>query len=155
MKEIILRVDDSAYDKFMGCVALMPLVDVVDSGEEGCDALGDEHACFAAAVEELTARKVLKTSADYTYIMQVVLDGKTGSFLPFTNPDEFLEYLKIVGLTAAPGRSTLYRVKGRITGCYPDWSFRGELSQFETVRRKGVAAQFLSCFLKRRRKNSQ
>ena len=74
MKEIVLRIEDSAFDKFMGFVQLCPLVEVICDGD--CVETRDEiDQSFASSIIELKNRNVFSTPTDYVYIMKAANDG--------------------------------------------------------------------------------
>ena len=153
MKEILLRIEDSAYEQFMGLVQLCPMVELIGTGNciETQDVIDKS---FARAIIELRDRKVFKTSADYTYIMKAANDGAIYHTLFFLTPTEFIAYLEALGLKNLISRSTLYNTKDAIKGKYPDWTFMDSdvVSQYEILRRKNIVVQFLSAFSKARRR---
>lgn len=152
-KEIILRIEDSAVENFMGLVQLCPQVEVVSSGD--CiDTKDVIDKSFAYAICDLRDRKVFKSPADYTYLMKAANDGVFGRTLYFISPTEFVAYLEELGLKKTIGRSTLYNNKDLIHGKYPDWTFVDSdvVSQYETLRRKNIIVQFLSAFSKEKRR---
>ena len=74
MKEVVLRMEDSDYQKFMGMVSLCPTVKVVYDGN--CDDGRDiEDKCFAMAIIELRKSNAFKTPGDYAYVMKAVNEG--------------------------------------------------------------------------------
>ena len=153
MKEVVLRIEDSALEKFLGIVQLCPQVEMVCSSDciETKDVIDKS---FAIAIAELKDRKVFKTPADYTYIMKAANDGAIYHTLFFLTPTEFIAYLEALGLKSLIGRSTLYNTKDAIKGKYPDWTFMDSdvVSQYEILRRKNIVVQFLSAFSKERRR---
>lgn len=155
MKEILLRIEDSAYEQFMGLVQLCPMVELIGTGDciETQDVIDKSFAC---AIIELRDRKVFKTSADYTYIMKAANDGAIHHTLFYYSPSEFISYLEALGLMNLTGRSTLYNNKDCISGKYPNWTFSDSdrISQYEILRRKNIVVQFLSAFLKEKRRLS-
>ena len=153
MKEVVLRIEDSALEKFWGIVQLCPQVEMVGSSDciETKDVIDKS---FAYAISELRDRKVFKTPADYTYIMKAANDGAIYHTLFFLTPTDFIAYLEALGLKKLIGRSTLYSTKDSIKGKYPDWTFLDSetVSQYEILRRKNIVVQFLSAFSKARRR---
>ena len=145
MKEVVLRIKDSAFEKFMGIIDICPDVSVWSTGE-GVDIKSIVDICFASAVKEMIDDNALKTPSDYTYIMQVVLEDHLKCGTLFVTPDEFIGYLKILGVEKLPSRSSLYRTSDTILGSYPNWTFTDQPNHFEELRRKNIARQFLSAF---------
>lgn len=153
MKEVVLRIEDSVLEKFLGIVQLCPQVELVGSGD--CvDTMDVIDKSFAHAISELRDRKVFKTPADYTYIMKAANDGAIFHSLFFLTPTDFIAYLELLGMKNLIGRSTLYNTKDSIRGKYPDWTFNDSdvVSQYEVLRRKNIVVQFLSAFSKERRR---
>ena len=153
MKEVVLRIDDSAYEQFLGFIQLCPTVKVMGMGD-GVDTQDVIDKSFAYAISELRDRKVFKSPADYTYIMKAANDGTFHHTLFFYTPTEFIGYLEALGLKNLTGRSTLYNNKDAVSGKYPDWTFSDSdrISQYEILRRKNIIVQFLSAFSKERRR---
>ena len=153
MKEIVLRIEDSAFDKFMGFVQLCPMVEVICDGD--CVETRDEvDQSFASSIMELKNRKVFSTPTDYVYIMKAANDGAICKSLYFISPSDFINYLDILGLKDLVCRSTLYKHLGNISGKYPDWTFADsdKISQYEVLRRKNIIVQFLSAFMRAKRR---
>lgn len=150
MKEIVLRIEDSAYEKFMGIVDICPDVTVWHTGD--CIDIKDvvDH-CFACAIKEMVDDNAFKSPSDYTYIMQVVLEDNLKCGTLFINPDEFISYLKILGVEKLPSRSSLYRIGDTILGTYPNWTFTDQPNHFEELRRRNIARLFLSAFYRCKR----
>ena len=153
MKEIVLRIEDSAYDKFMGFVQLCPLVEVICDGD--CVETRDEiDQSFASSIIELKNRNVFSTPMDYVYIMKAANDEVFGKSLFFFTPSEFIGYLELLGLKDLVSRSTLYKYVGNISGKYPKWGVADsdKVNQCEILRRKNIVIQFLSAFLREKRR---
>ena len=153
MKEVVLRIEDSAVEKFLGFVELCPTVKVL-SVDECIETKDVIDLSFAYAIRELKERNVFKKPADYTYIMRAANDGAICQSLYFLTPMEFIGYLGELGLEKLIGKSTLYGNKDTIIGTYPDWSFADadSIGQYETLRRKNIVVQFLSAFSREKRK---
>jgi hypothetical protein len=52
MKEVVLHIEDSAFEKFMGIIDICPDVTVWSTGE-GVDIKSIVDICFASAVKEM------------------------------------------------------------------------------------------------------
>ena len=94
------------------------------------------------------------TPADYAYIMKAANDEVFAQSLFFLTPSEFIGYLELLGLNDLVSRSTLYKYVGNISGKYPNWVFADsdKINQYEILRRKNIVVQFLSAFLKEKRR---
>ena len=150
MKEVTLRIDDSAFEKFMGLVSLCPNVKVLKDGD--CiDTMDAVDRCFASAIKEMAERKVFKSPADYAYVMEVTLEGAVTKNNLFVRTDDFISYLTLIGIEHVPGRSSVYTALGNMMGRYPLWTFADDPKQVEVLRRRNIAKQFLSAFFRYQR----
>ena len=97
MKEVILRIDDSVYEKFMGMVDLCHGVEIVSTSDV-VETRNVVDRCVAMAIKELRNDDVFKHPGDYTYILlgsnQSVIKGVDYFYTPL----EFLDYLKQIGI---------------------------------------------------------
>ena len=154
MRQIILNVEDAAYEQFMGMVALCPQLKVISDGEvyETRDVV---DICVARAIKTLVNRRAIRYAYDYGFIMMAINQGLVDEHLFFINPLEFIDYLKEIGIEKLPGKSSLYDAIALIHGSYPDWTFSDHPSSFENIRRKNVFKQFLSAFLMEKRRISE
>lgn len=148
MKEIVLQIDDAAYEKFMGMVSLCPQVQVVS---EGIEVRGTVDLCVAGAIRELQESGKIKHPSDYAYIMLASNESTLKGLPSFCSPQEFIDYLKELELDRLPGRNTLYDAMNKTLGRYPDWEFSDAPKPAESLRRKNVARLFLSGFSKLKR----
>lgn len=154
MRQIILNVEDAAYEQVKGMLALCQQVEVVSDG----DAYETRNAvdlCVARAIKTLVNRRTLRYAYDYSFIMLAINQGLVDKQLFFFNPLEFIDYLKEIGIEKLPGKSSLYDAIAQIHGSYPDWTFLDHPSAFENIRRKNVCKQFLSAFLMEKRRMSE
>ena len=91
-KEVVLLIEDSVYEKFMGMVSLCPQVEVVSETMGGVADL-DVDYCMACAIRELKQCDVLHRFYDYAYIM-VALNEEVVKGVPFFyTPMAYLSYL--------------------------------------------------------------
>ena len=67
----------------------------------------------------------------------------------FCSPQEFIDYLKEIGLEKVPGRNTMYYTVNKTVGRYPNWTFSDDPQLSEELRRKNIANLFLSAFRRR------
>ena len=149
MKTIVLQIEDSAYETFMGLVNICPVLNVLDDDDApvGKDAIG---MCVRLAIEELRNDNVFRFPKYFTYVMKVMNENKRG-WPYFHTPREFLEYLKMVGVDKQPSSSTLYTEQSKIMNTYPDWEFTDHPSDSERLKRNNVGRRFLSAFNKAKR----
>ena len=143
--KVILEVEDSNFEKFMGMVDLCQGVNLV-CRIEGNSTQEIVDKCVAMAICELQEDNVFKRKGDYTYIMMCSNEGIIDDLGTFENPDEFLEYLRICDLDFLPGRTSLYDAMGNTFGNYPNWTFHDKPSFTESKRRINVVKRFLSAY---------
>ena len=145
MKQVVLRIDDAAYEKFMGMVSLCPMVEVVAEGDLA-DTENDRDLCMRQAIITLRQNKVFRHYYDYTWIMMAINEGHLNDFDVFKSPQAFINYLYEIGIDQLPTRYTLSLAYSKALGAYPDWTFLDVEKPNEILRRKNVAKQFLSAY---------
>lgn len=153
MKEVILRIEDSAVEKFLDFIKLCQMVEVVNSNEV-VETREMMDCCFYAAINELRRDKAFHTRGDYGYIMYALNDEVMKGFF-FYSPREFITYLSDLGFDELPGKSTLYDTGMKFKGHYPDWEFLDDSDVKEVLRRKNIVVRFLSAFNRARRNLSE
>ena len=147
MKQIVIEIEDEAYEVFMGMMRLCTAVKVVSTSQMA-ETRDVTDRCVALAIEELRRDKVFKRPSDYTYIMMGANEGIIKGMGIFYYPSEFLAYLNEIGIDNLPGRNTLYDGITRTFGKYPDWTFNDHPAPDEVMRRKNVLKRFLSAYTK-------
>ena len=145
MKQVVLRIDDAAYEKFMGMVSLCPMVEVVAEGDLA-DTENERDLCMRQAIITLRQNKVFRHYYDYTWIMMAINEGHLNDFDVFKSPQAFINYLYEIGIDQLPTRYTLSLAYSKALGAYPDWTFLDVEKPNEILRRKNVAKQFLSAY---------
>lgn len=147
---MLLRIEDTAYEKFMGMISLCSQVEVIC---ESCavEICSSTELCVANAISEMQKNRVLRQPSDYTYIMMAANESVMKGLPFFYSPKDFLDYLKSLNLDHLPGRSTLYDTIVKVQGRYPDWAFTDNPKPSELIRRKNVVKQFLSAYLRAQR----
>jgi len=150
MKQIILEIEDSAYEQFMGMIELCAQVNVV-STDEVIDTKSTLDQCVMEAIQHLVKHKALQHAYDHGCILMGINEGWADKHLFFASPQEYIDYMTGLGIEGLPGKSTLYNIIGKTMGRFPNWTFADAPTSFETLRRKNVFQQFLSAFLMRKR----
>jgi hypothetical protein len=152
-REVLLRIEESAYEQLMGFIRLCPQVEVV-SEDKGIETRESADLCVACAIREMRQNGAFRYPSDYTYIMLASNEGLVKGLKYFYSPREFIDYLKELELDGLPGRSTLYDTIAKTSGSYPDWTFSDNAKDSVVLRRKNIARQFLSAFGRARRRLS-
>lgn len=154
MKKVVLRIQNDAFERFMGMVSLYPQVEVIDTG---CppDFEDETMRPMAKAISELRMRRVLRMPRDYTYLMTALNEGVIDKVPYFYTPMDFLNYLNEMGFDCLPSKTTLYDTAKAIQGRYPDWRFADKPKDVEAIRRKNIIVQLLSAFGRAQRHMSE
>jgi len=150
MKQIVIEIEDEAYEPFMGMMRLCPAAKVVCTSDVA-DMSGMRDRCMAMAIAELQQRIVIRFASDYTFIMMLVNQGEVEKKLFYASPLDFIAYLRQIGSSDIPGKSRLYEMVGLTSGKYPEWTFADHPGAGETLRRNNVARQFLSAYIRAKR----
>lgn len=151
MRKIVLRIENAAFEKFMGIVSLCPQVEVIDT-DGHLEYEDDTTKPMTMAIKELRTRRVLRMPRDYTYIMMALNEGVIEKVPYFYTPKDFLDYLDDLGFDFLPSKTTLYDTVKATKGRYPDWRFADEPKDTEVLRRKNIIVQLLSAFGRAQRK---
>ena len=147
MKQVVLRIDDAAFEKFMGMVSLCPQVEVVNVCDTGDKKLTMD-GYVASAIREMRQRLAFRSPCDYAYLM-VAMNQNVVKGLPFFyTPKDFIDYMREADFDNLPGRSTVYNTIAKVKGKYPDWTFTDDPKASEALRRKNLIKQFLSAFVR-------
>ena len=148
MKQVVLQIEDSAFERFMGVVSLCPQVEVA-SQEEILDYGPDEITQkVTLAIKLLQLNKAIRHLYDYTWIMVSIGDGVVEGMGSFGSPQKFMDYLENIGVERVPSRTTISTWFGRVIGKYPEWEFTDTQDPQEIQRRKNVVRQFISALNK-------
>jgi len=148
MKQVVLRIEDSAFEKFMGIVSLCPQVELASQDEIPDYGLDELTRRVTLAIKTLQRNKAIRHLYDYTWIMVGIGDGVVEGMGAFGSPQKFIDYLKSIGVERVPSRTTLSTWYGRVIGKYPDWEFIDTQDPQEIQRRKNVVRQFISALNK-------
>ena len=147
MKQVVLRIDDAAFEKFMGMVSLCPQVEVLNVCDTG-DKKQTMDGYVASAIREMRQRLAFRSPCDYAYLM-VAMNQNVVKGLPFFyTPKDFIDYMREADFDNLPGRSTVYNTIAKVKGKYPDWTFTDDPKASEALRRKNLIKQFLSAFVR-------
>ena len=139
MKQVVLRIDDAAFEKFMGMVSLCPQVEVLNVCDTG-DKKQTMDGYVASAIREMRQR--------YAYLMVAMNESVVKGLPFFYTPKDFIDYMREADFDNLPGRSTVYNTIAKVKGKYPDWTFTDDPKASEALRRKNLIKQFLSAFVR-------
>ena len=147
MKQVVLRIDDAAYEKFMGMVSLCPTVEVVNVSQSNRAQQSTDY-CVTTAIREMQKMHAFRYPRDYAFLMIAINEGAVKGLPFFYTPMDFLDYMKQSEIEDLPGRSTIYETIEKVKGRYPDWTFTDAPKAREVLRRKNLVKLFLSAFVK-------
>jgi hypothetical protein len=147
MKQVILKIDDSAYEQFMGMVSLCPQVEVVSVCQNGDQQLTID-IYVASAIREMRQMQAFRLPSDYVYLMVAMNEGVVKGSPFFYTPKDFLDYMRELNFDGLLGRSTVYDTIAKVQGKYPDWTFSDAPKASEALRRKNLVRLFLSAFVR-------
>ena len=123
MKEIVLRVEDPAYECVLGVLQLCEKVEVVSTEDlQGQESHTD--TCFAKAIKELQKERVIRHKYDYAFIFMAINEGIITGMDPFFSPQNFIDYLRMLGIKDLPCRATLSNMCTYTQGEYPQWDYQ-------------------------------
>lgn len=153
MKEIVLKIEDYAFDDFLGMIRHCPFIEVVSTSQD-IDSKEIIDQCFHEALLEMRRDRVLRTRGDYTYIMLAVNDRVVDG-LYFYSPLDYLEYMSQLGIDNLPGKSIIYDTAKKVGKHYPNWSFSDKPDMNERLRRNNIVVRFVSAFNRAKRRISE
>ena len=153
MKDIVLKIEDNAFDDFLGMLRHCPCIEVVSTSQD-IDSKEIIDRCFHEALLEMRRDRVLRTRGDYTYIMLAVNDRVVDG-LYFYSPLDYLEYMSQLGIDNLPGKSIIYDTAKKVGKHYPNWSFSDKPDMNERLRRNNIVVRFVSAFNRAKRRISE
>ena len=153
MKQVVLRIDDAAYEKFMGMVSLCPQVEVLNVCQTGDKKLTID-AYVASAIREMRQTLAFRYPCDYAYLMVAMNESVVKGLPFFYTPKDFIDYMREADFDHLPGRTTIYDTMAKVQGKYPDWTFTDAPKASEALRRKNLIKQFLSAFMRAQSRKS-
>ena len=150
MKEITLRVPDDMALMIEDWTKFIPKMEMIhiDDSMLGVDAR--DH-CAKCAFDKLIEDKAIRRPRDYAWIMLAMNQGVVDDFEGFHSHQDYIDYLKEIGMSVTPSRTTLYNMENITMGDYPEWEFMDGSSPTETLRRKNLVKLFLSAYRRAKR----
>lgn len=145
MKQVLLSIEDDAYEKVMGMLSLCPSVNV-ESSVDVADTERDCDRCVKYAINTLRRNGVFRHVYDYTWIMMAINQGLIEGLDAFRSPQAFLDYLTELGIDKLPTRFSISLAYSKTLDTYPNWTFIDVADACEILRRKNVVKQFLSAY---------
>ena len=143
MKEVILRIDDAAFEKFMGMVSLCPTVEVVEIDEAAVMDGGAMAVRIREAIVQLRAERLLRRKFDYAWL-KVAMDSAE-DMPSFDSAQRYLDYLHIeLKLDDLPCESSISKMMDMARGQLFNWTFSDTNDAQETSRRNNIVKRFFN-----------
>lgn len=141
MKQVVLRIDDAAFEKFMGMVSLCPQVEIVDVDESAVPTQGQLAVRIREAIMQLRAERLLRRKFDYAWL-KVAMDS-TDDLPSFESAQRYLDYMRDeLMLDDLPCESSISKMMDMARGQLFYWTFSDTSDAQETTRRNNIVKRF-------------
>ena len=149
MKQVVLRIDDAAFEKFMGMVSLCPQVEIVTVDEAAVMCQGQMAVRIREAILQLRAERLLRRKFDYAWL-KVAMDS-TDDLPSFESAQRYLDYMRDeLMLDELPCESSISKMMDMARGQLFCWTFSDTSDAQETTRRNNIVKRFF-CLMRGRR----
>jgi hypothetical protein len=143
MKEIVVRVDDAAFERLMGMLSLCPSVEVVEVNESAVLSSGPLAIRIRHAIVQLREERLLRRMYDYAWL-KVAMDSDDD--LPsFESAQKYIDYLGgELQLNGLPSESSVSKMMDAARGQLFNWTFSDTSDAQETTRRNNIVKRFFN-----------
>lgn len=143
MKEIVVRVDDAAFERLMGMLSLCPSVEVVEVNESAVLSSGPLTLRIRHAIVQLREERLLRRMYDYAWL-KVAMDSDDD--LPsFESAQKYIDYLGgELQLDGLPSESSVSKMMDAARGQLFNWTFSDTSDAQETTRRNNIVKRFFN-----------
>jgi len=143
MKEIVVRVDDAAFERLMGMLSLCPSVEVVEVNESAVLSSGPLVIRIRHAIVQLREERLLRRMYDYAWL-KVAMDSDDD--LPsFESAQKYIDYLGgELQLDGLPSESSVSKMMDAARGQLFNWTFSDTSDAQETTRRNNIVKRFFN-----------
>ena len=143
MKEIVVRVDDAAFERLMGMLSLCPSVEVVEVNESAVLSCGPLAIRIRHAIVQLREERLLRRMYDYAWL-KVAMDSDDD--LPsFESAQKYIDYLGgELQLDGLPSESSVSKMMDAARGQLFNWTFSDTSDAQETTRRNNIVKRFFN-----------
>lgn len=143
MKEIVVRVDDAAFERLMGMLSLCPSVEVVEVNESAVLSSGPLTIRIRHAIVQLREERLLRRMYDYAWL-KVAMDSDDD--LPsFESAQKYIDYLGgELQLDGLPSESSVSKMMDAARGQLFNWTFSDTSDAQETTRRNNIVKRFFN-----------
>lgn len=143
MKEIVVRVDDAAFERLMGMLSLCPSVEVFEVNESAVLSSGPLAIRIRHAIVQLREERLLRRMYDYAWL-KVAMDSDDD--LPsFESAQKYIDYLGgELQLDGLPSESSVSKMMDAARGQLFNWTFSDTSDAQETTRRNNIVKRFFN-----------
>ena len=143
MKQVLLSIEEDAYEKFMGMVSLCPMVEVIEINESALLNNGSLAMRIRDAILQLRAENLLRRKFDYAWL-KVAMDS-TDDLPSFESAQRYLDYLYMeLKLDDLPCESSISKMMDTARGQLFNWTFSDTCDAQETTRRNNIVKRFFN-----------
>ena len=143
MRQIILEIEDSAYEQFMGMIALCPSVRVVCVDEAAVTKGGSMAERIRHAIVQLRVEKLLVRKYDYAWLKMAM--NSLDDMPTFGSAQSYLIYLsEDLKLDDLPCESTISKMMDMARGPIFKWTFSDTDDEHEVTRRNNIVKRFFN-----------
>ena len=143
MKEIVLRIEDSALEDFLGLVRLCQSVEVVEIDESAQINNGQLTIRIREAILHLRAEHLLRRNFDYAWL-KVAMDS-TDDLPSFDSAQRYLDFLcDELRLDDLPCESSISKMMDTARGQLFNWTFSDTGDAQEVIRRNNIVKRFFN-----------
>ena len=149
MKEITLRIEDAALERFLGMIELCPSVEVVTVDESALISSGSLSLRIREAILQLRTERLLRRKFDYAWL-KVAMDS-TDDLPSFDSAQRYLDYLcEELRLDDLPCESSISKMMDTARGQLFNWTFSDTSDEMEIARRNNIVKRFFNLMKGRR-----
>ena len=143
MKQVLLSIEEDAYEKFMGMVSLCPMVEVIEINESALLNNGSLAMRIREAILQLRAENLLRRKFDYAWL-KVAMDS-TDDLPSFESAQRYLDYLHdVLQLGDLPCESSISKMMDVARGQLFHWTFKDTTDSSEIIRRNNIVKRFFN-----------
>ena len=143
MKQVLLSIEEDAYERFMGMVSLCPQVEVIEINESALLNNGSLAMRIREAILQLRAENLLRRKFDYAWL-KVAMDSST-DMPSFESAQRYLDYLHdVLQLDDLPCESSISKMMDVARGQLFHWTFKDTTDNSEIIRRNNIVKRFFN-----------
>ncbi len=143
MKKVILEIEDSAFESFMGMIDLCPQVSVVEERDMAIGGCVKMDERLKQAVHLMEQEHLINKRYDYAWI-KVAMESIDG--MPFfKSAQSFVDYLvEVVQPEKLPSESSISKMMSTPRGKLFEWTLYDNPDKGEAQRRNNIVRRFFN-----------